>query len=70
MDPVNNTFSTGPSMSYERRDAACTLFNSPLHNGRPVVLAAGGGLQATAEVYDYTYANQWQTSIHLIISNI
>jgi hypothetical protein len=61
MDPADNSFTTGPSMSYEREQAACTLFNSPLHNGRPVVLAAGGNYQATAEVYDYTYANQWQT---------
>ena len=70
MDPADNSFTTGPSLSYRRVYAACTLFNSPLHNGRPVVLAAGGLLQATAEVYDYTYANQWQTSMHLIISNM
>ena len=70
MDPADNSFATGPSMSYRRNNAACTLFNSPLHNGRPVVLAAGGWKQATAEVYDYTYANQWQTSMHLIISNM
>ena len=70
MDPADNSFTTEPSMSYERDSAACTLFNSPLHNGRPVVLAAGGRDQATAEVYDYTYANQWQTSMHLIISNM
>ena len=70
MDPADNSFSTGPSMSYKREHAACALFYSPLHNGRPVVLAAGGSNQATAEVYDYTYANQWQTSMHLIISNM
>jgi hypothetical protein len=70
MDPADNSFATRPSMSYKRVNAACTLFYSPLHNGRPVVLAAGGYKQATAEVYDYTYANQWQTSMHLIISNM
>ena len=70
MDPADNTFTTGPSMSYKRQYVACTLFNSPLHNGRPVVLAAGGSNQATAEVYDYTIANQWQTSMHLIIYNM
>ena len=70
MDPADNSFSTGPSMSYERLRAACTLFYSPLHNGRPVVLAAGGRDQATAEVYDYTNTNKWQTSMHLIISNM
>ena len=64
MDPADNSFSTGPSLSYDRDQAACTIFKSPLHNGRPVVLSAGGSSQATAEVYDYTNANnQWQTSI-------
>ena len=77
-DTADNSYTTGPSMSYYRNDPACTLFYSDLHNGRPVVLAAGGRgshqipgrYQATAEVYDYTIANQWQTSMHLIISNM
>ena len=63
MDPATNSFSSGPSLNYVRRDAGCTLFNSALHNGRPVVLAAGGYTTDTAEVYDYTNANQWETSI-------
>jgi len=70
MDPADNTFATAPSLSYKREHAACTLFYSPLHNGRPVVLAAGGRYQATAEVYDYTIAKEWQKSMHLIISNM
>jgi hypothetical protein len=57
-------------MKYKRDNPACTLFHSALHNGRPVVLAAGGYGQATAEVYDYTNSNQWETSIHLNISNM
>ena len=65
-DPDNKTFMNGPSLTDERRSAACTLFKSSMHNDRPVVLAAGGENYNTAEVYDYTYANQWQTSIHLI----
>ena len=70
-DPADNSYTTRPSMSYERRNSACTLFHSDLHNGRPVVLAAGGSGQATAEVYDYTTnSNQWETSIHLNISNM
>ena len=69
-DAADNSFTTGPSLSYDRRHAACTLFHSDLHNGRPVVLSVGGVSQATAEVYDYTISNQWQTSIHLIISNM
>ena len=70
-DPADNSYTTRPSMSYERRNSACTLFHSDLHNGRPVVLAAGGIGQTTAEVYDYTTnSNQWETSIHLNISNV
>ena len=69
MDPADNSFTTGPALRYGRRGGACTLFKSPLHNGRPVVLAAGGD-DETAEVYDYTYAKKWQTSMHLIISNM
>ena len=68
-DQANNSYTTGPSLSYDRRHAACTLFKSNLHNGRPVVLSAGGKYQTTAEVYDYTKTNQWQKSIHLNISN-
>ena len=70
MDPADNSFSTGPSLNYIRQYAACCVFNSDLHEGRPVVFSAGGNGQATVEVYDYTTTNQWQTSIHFIISNI
>ena len=69
-DTADNSYTTGPSMSYSRSSPACTLFHSDMHNGRPVVLAAGGYGQATAEVYDYTNSNQWETSIHLNISNM
>ena len=67
---ADNSYTTGPSMNYNRRYSACTLFHSDLHNGRPVVLAAGGSYQVTAELYDYTNSNQWQTSIHLNIYNM
>ena len=69
-DSADNSFTPGPSLSYKRIHAACTIFKSNLHNGRPVVLAAGGSGTKTAEVYDYTNNNQWQTSIHLNISNM
>ena len=61
-DPANNSYTNGPSLSYDRRHAACTVFNSPMHNDRPVILAAGGTGETSAELYDYTNANQWQTS--------
>ena len=69
-DPEDNTFTSGPSMSYERGHLGCAIFNSPQHDNRPIVLAAGGYDQLTAEVYDYTNAEQWETSIHPIIFNM
>ena len=57
---------------YQHKDGAgMTLFNSPLHGDRPVVLVAGGGGQ-WAEVFDYTNANAWEESkifvLHLRIA--
>ena len=65
-DPDDNTFTSGPSLTYDRVHFACAIFISPQHNNRPVVLAAGGNFQATAELYDYTNANAWESSICLI----
>jgi len=59
-DPADNSFTNGPSLLYDRSYAGCSLFLSPLHDNRPVVLAAGGQEQATAEVLDYTNANSWE----------
>ena len=60
--PKNNSFAQGPSMIHERFYFACTLFYSPMHDNRPVVLSAGGS-HLTAEVLDYTTANAvWQES--------
>ena len=67
-DPSNNGFTTGPSLKEQRHSSACTLFYSPLHDNRPVVLAAGGQYQSTAEIYDYTITNEWQQSMFLIIN--
>ena len=61
-DPTDETFTTQPSLIYERIHAACTLFLSPLHNNRPVVVMAGGSRQVTAEIYDYTKSNAWEES--------
>ena len=59
-DPVNNSFDTGPpSTNYDRKRSACTLFYSPMHDNRPVVLTAGGYGQTTSEIYDYTIASSW-----------
>ena len=61
-DPEDNTFNTGPSLLFNRYYFGCAVFKSPLHNNRPVVLAAGGSGQKTAEVLDYTNANTWEHS--------
>ena len=52
-------------MNYDRYYAACTLFNSPLHQNRPVILVSGGGGQ-TAEVLDYTTNNHWEESKYTV----
>ena len=61
-DPQTSTFTNGSDLLYEREYAGCTVFKSPLHDNRPVVLAAGGRNQATAEVLDYTKTNAWEES--------
>ena len=57
----SETFSSGPSMICGRRFAACSMFQSKLHNDRQVVLCAGGYLdQGTAELLDFSQENaQW-----------
>ena len=56
-NPEDDTFTTGPTLLYRKIEAGCTLFMSPLHENRPIVLAVGGSSQSTAEVLDYTVAN-------------
>ena len=69
-DPEDNTFNTGPSLLFNRVYFGCALFKSPLHNNRPVVLAAGGSEQKTAEILDYTNATTWEQSKHVNSFNI
>ena len=69
-NPEDNTFAPGPSLLFGRLRCGCALFQSPLHDNRPVVLAAGGDATyfrnpdavGTAEVLDYTNTNEWQQS--------
>ena len=52
-----------PSLIFDRTRFGCAAFNSPMHDNREVVLAVGGGGQATAEVLDYSQPNPaWTTS--------
>ena len=57
-DPVTKSFTTGPSLLFDRAHAGCTLFYSPLHGNRPVVFVA----KQTAEIYDYEQTNAWEQS--------
>ena len=47
------TFTSGPNMRNVHRHHACALFKSAYHNGREVLLVAGGLRQDTTEVWDY-----------------
>ena len=43
------------SMLNERYRHACTIFNSALHDGRPLAIVAGGsGASKKAEIWDFT----------------
>ena len=66
-NPADNTFTDGPTLLYNRYSAGCTIFHSPLHDNRPVIMIAGGLDQATAEVYDYTNGNAWEESRHICL---
>ena len=60
---TSGTFSDAPDMLYTRYRHACASFNSPLHNHREVVLAAGGYGQDQVELLDYqTEGSTWQES--------
>ena len=60
---TSGTFSDAPDMLYIRSSHGCASFNSPLHNHREVVLAAGGYQRDQVELLDYqTEGSTWQES--------
>ena len=66
---LNNPPFEMPSMVYNRFGAACTVFNSSLHGGRPVLIVVGStwyfgdSKPKTAEILDYTVSGaSWQES--------
>ena len=60
---TSGTFSDAPDMLYTRYGPGCATFNSPLHNHREVVLAAGGYGRDSVELLDYqTEGSTWQES--------
>ena len=61
----SRSYTNGPRMNHNRYSHACCVFNSQLHKGQPVVLAAGGAFGPTVELLDYTQENaQWTVSKH------
>ena len=62
-NPITNSYNDLPSLISARQDLACAVFYSPFHNGRPVLLAAGGLFETTSELLDYTQPNaKWTQS--------
>ena len=62
-DHVTSQYSTGPSMLFRHSDFGCAHFRSDKHEGRPVVLSAGGYNSKKAELLDYTKQNaEWEAS--------
>ena len=60
---TSGTFSDAPDMLYTRYYHGCASFQSPLHNHREVVLAAGGYERDQVELLDYqTEGSSWQES--------
>ena len=62
----SGTFTDGPSMIHNRRDATCSMFQSKFHNDRQVVLCAGGiSDSGTAELLDFSQENaQWEEGMN------
>ena len=60
----NNTFTEGPKLNEERPWSGCTVFKSPMHDGRPVALVVGGiysKAKKTSEILDFTKPeNEWE----------
>ena len=66
-----NNINNGPikwnSMVHKRENHACTIFNSPIHEGRPVVIVAGSrwgsSIYKTSEIWDFTKdGTTWEES--------
>ena len=67
LDPVEmNEPEEMKPMVHKRRSHACTIFNSALHGGRPIMIVAGsnsGSGEKTSEIWDFTKADtSWQES--------
>ena len=62
-DPATNAYVKMPPLTKKRLNHACAVFQSPQHEGRYVVMTAGGYLEETAEILDYSQPNaKWTPS--------
>ena len=69
---LNNDPIQMQSMVYKRYGHACTVFKSPLHDGRSIAIVAGGSGSGSnkAEVLDFTQDGaSWQES-NLIFDSV
>ena len=63
LDPDTNKFESLPSLIHKRNGLGCAVFNSPLHEFRPIVLVASGNFDSIPEIYDFTLPNsKWTES--------
>ena len=64
--------SYGKSMLDVREEHACTIFNSALHDGRPLAIVAGGydgSFLNEAEIWDFTKeGTSWQQSNIILLT--
>ena len=69
-DASDNVFTNGPELPNILRNGACTIFNSAMHENRPVVFAGGSvhikgkPRENNAQLLDYTLGNTWEESKH------
>ena len=67
---INNAPMEVEKLRYARHSHACTIFNSALHDGRPLAIVAGGdGALNKAEIWDFTKeGTSWQQSNIILLT--
>ena len=65
-DASDNSFANGTELLFKLHGEVCTVFNSAMHENRPVVFAGGsyGNIGNKAQLLDYTLGNTWEESKH------
>jgi hypothetical protein len=62
-DASDNSFINGTDLPNVLKNGVCTVFNSAMHENRPVVFA-GAGYGNKSQLLDYTLVNTWEESKH------